>query len=385
MTVSHNPEEASRRRLVLGALAFAGALLVGGAIVALAVSSARSHSAAEEPKRFTPAQETTAAPLPAVASSAPEAVSGPASPSAGATVTTPSGTRAPRIAFRLGATLYIAAEDGSGPVPVAKAAEGPFALSADGSTLAYISGGTLRLVDIASAKAIEAGPAIEARPAWSADSKSVYAVRTAGTGSEVFRVSARGGKVTRIASGGSVAVARDGDVVAIGPEDSASGNAAKQVLVVRKGRSPVAVPAPGAVTGVGVSSTRIFVGTIDDSGSVSTWSMGIDGSAREALAVPAASDKPAPVQVLMVSPDGRWLVSSATGDDGYSRTITQRLGGTQSAPISLRRDTYPESFSADGKWLYFIEGNAWQGEQTALKRCRLDGMGRVLVVSGAEP
>lgn len=386
MTVSHNPEETSRRRLVLGIAALVVALGVAGVIIAVAVGGSRKTTPAEEPKTFEPAQPTTAAPLPGAVASA-NATPGVPRPgaSSGATVTSGSGVRAPKIAFRLGATIYVAAEDGSNSVAIVQAPDGPYALSPDGNRLAYVAAGALRIVDVATKKAVEAGPAIDKRPAWSADSKTVYAVRSAGAGSEVFSVTADGGRAKRVAAGGLVAVAPDADIVVIGPEEAASGSAAKQVLVMRSGKAAAAVSAPAAVTGVGITASRLYVGTLDDAGAVTVWQMALDGSAREAIATPAEVGKPTPVTVLMPSPDGRWVVFSVTGDDGYSRTTSQRVPSGQSAPISVRRDTYPMSFSADGKWLFFIEGNAWQGEQTALKRARPDGIGRVTVVSGAEP
>ena len=55
------------------------------------------------------------------------------------TVTTATGdriVRAARIAFRLGATLYVANEDGSAATPVYRSDDGPYALSPDGKTIA---------------------------------------------------------------------------------------------------------------------------------------------------------------------------------------------------------------------------------------------------------
>ncbi len=86
---------------------------------------------------------------------------------------------------------------------------------------------------------------------------------------------------------------------------------------------------------------------------------------------------------MMVSPDGRRLLYAAHGDDGYSRTFVLGLDGSEPVPFTVRWDTYPQTWSADSHRVFFIEGNAFQGEPTKLMSARTDGFGRTEVVPGA--
>jgi Tol biopolymer transport system component len=87
---------------------------------------------------------------------------------------------------------------------------------------------------------------------------------------------------------------------------------------------------------------------------------------------------------LEVSPDGRYLVFCAGSDDGYSRMFSIRTDGGEPVSLSMRRDDYCRGFSSTGEYFYFLEGNTFQGQPTALWRVRPDGSGRAMVVSGAQ-
>ncbi len=86
---------------------------------------------------------------------------------------------------------------------------------------------------------------------------------------------------------------------------------------------------------------------------------------------------------LMVSPDGKYVLSAAAGDDEYSRLMVYDVAKRRFSAISTRRDAYPYGWTPDGAILYF-EGNAYQGEPSALMSIRPDGTGRRMVVSGAQ-
>ena len=87
---------------------------------------------------------------------------------------------------------------------------------------------------------------------------------------------------------------------------------------------------------------------------------------------------------LMLSPDGSTLVYAADGDDGYSRIWYVPSGGGTPHEISGRRDGYVLRWSADSKGIYFIEGNDFQGQRTALYYTDLSNRNRRLLVSGAK-
>ena len=76
------------------------------------------------------------------------------------------------------------------------------------------------------------------------------------------------------------------------------------------------------------------------------------------------------------------LLYAAESDDGYSRMwLVPTAGGTPFA-LSSRRDNYPLQWSVSGKEILFIEGNAFQGESTALYHVSPTGSRRLLLVSG---
>ena len=86
---------------------------------------------------------------------------------------------------------------------------------------------------------------------------------------------------------------------------------------------------------------------------------------------------------LAVSPDGTYVLAVATGDDEYSRMWVFDVERRRFSSLGTRRDAYPYGWSAEGAVLYF-EGNAYQGESSALMSIRPDGTGRRMVVSGAQ-
>ncbi|PKQ29015.1 MAG: hypothetical protein CVT60_07505, partial [Actinobacteria bacterium HGW-Actinobacteria-10] len=78
------------------------------------------------------------------------------------TIARPAIERAPFIAYRLEGALYVAREDGTRARKVASNANGVFALSPDGMTLAHIDDARARLIltDIAKGTSKEAGQAL---------------------------------------------------------------------------------------------------------------------------------------------------------------------------------------------------------------------------------
>jgi tricorn protease len=58
---------------------------------------------------------------------------------------------------------------------------------------------------------------------------------------------------------------------------------------------------------------------------------------------------------LRWAPDSRWLVYAATADNLFSQLFVYGIEGRKSTPLTTDRyDSYSPSWSADGKWLYFL-------------------------------
>lgn len=296
-------------------------------------------------------------------------------------------TRAARIAYRLDGVLYVSAEDGSGAAQVTASTAGPFSLSPDGATIALVEGETLKLVKTGSGAVVSAGPAEEVTPVWMPDSKAVLFARSVSghSGAEVWRVGADGAGAVRLGAAAGMAVSADGSVVALvqGPSDTAGG----VVWVSRRGAKTVAVKLSGSPTAVGVSADRMWVAMTDAGGAnprIVTAALDGSGERQVAGAPPGVVGRMVAYGDVEVSPDGRYLVFCAGSDDGYSRMYSVRTDGGDPVSLSVRRDDYCRGFSATGEYFYFLEGNAFQGEPTALWRVSPDGTRRFLVVDGAK-
>lgn len=385
---THNPEQAARRRLWIGIAAIAAALLAAGGIVAYASYSLHPKPVTPQaPKPFTPAEPTTAQPAPNSAPSATTATASP-TPSEPGTVTIKTTRKGPAIAFRIGFTIYVADEDGSNAAPVAQSTQGPYALSPDGRTLAYIEGstGALYFVDLARAQQTGVEQDLPMTPVWAPDSSAVYVVRgPAGSSpSRIARIPRSGASPTIIADGGTVAVSPDGHTVVIGPVVGASGAAQRKIVVYdTRNRSQHSLTAQRPVTAVAGGNGYVYLATEDSVPHSSIWRMKPDGSQRKVLRSVDTSPVASDVTVLLLSPSGSWLAYAATGDDGYSRASVIPAAGGAHVVLSQRRDTYPAYFSAKSAWIYFIEGNGFQSESTALYRMHPTGTSKRMVVSGA--
>ena len=142
--------------------------------------------------------------------------------------------------------------------------------------------------------------------------------------------------------------------------------------------------------GVGVKATEVvwggdglvFAVNAAEPGGEKVVTTDMQGGSRM-LAGPALDDKPVMYGSLMISPDGSGLLYSSHGDDGYSHAFVMDLSSAKVVALTVRRDTYPQSWSSDSRRLFFIEGNAFQGEATNLMSVGTDGLGRAEVVPGA--
>ncbi|HET6497445.1 MAG TPA: hypothetical protein VFH17_00105 [Coriobacteriia bacterium] len=305
--------------------------------------------------------------------------------------------RAPYLAYRYDGGVWVSREDGTGAVMVAASPHGTFALAPDGTALALVHEGVLSIITVDGRQVIEVGEAEPDGLAWAADSSAVFFVRSVqgryGV-TEVYRASRRAGDIAvRIAQGAAPAVARDGTVAglpvaAIEPEAAAS-----EVWVLAFGSDHRQVATRGLVTCVDVEAGTLaysIVGMANlatpsagASDGPEIWAMRADGTAQRRVVGTPMTPWAFAFAGLMLSPDGAHLLYAEVGDDGHSRAAVVPLAGGDPVALSVRRDTYPAGWSADGSRVFFIEGNAFQGEATALVSAGADGLDRRTVVIGA--
>jgi protease II len=114
------------------------------------------------------------------------------------------------------------------------------------------------------------------------------------------------------------------------------------------------------------------------------WVLPFDPQSKPLRLVgPGAAEDHTGFGMLSLSPDETRLAYARTGDDGYSRMSVVKSMGGESYAVSTRRDCYPLGWAADSSAVFYIEGNAWQGESTALMKMNASGSGRTVLVSGA--
>jgi hypothetical protein len=323
--------------------------------------------------------------------------SGTGSGSSGGGSSTVTPGRAPYVAYRFGGAVWVSREDGSEPIEVAASEQGTFALSPDGSAVALVDQDELSLINVAGRSVTVIGDAEPHALAWEADSSAVLYLRAMEGGdgvTEVWRVSRRvGAAPVRVVQAGAPSVALDGTIAALPVPEAVTEPTAGNLWVLPSGRSPRQVstqgqPAACAVQGGTIAYAVTGMRYIDTTGvekqvDPEIWVMRVDGSAPRRIVGKPQTERPFGYASLMLSPDGQRLLYAEVGDDGYSRASIVPVAGGTPVLLTVRRDTYPLGWSADGTSVFFIEGNAFQGEPTALMSVRADGMGRRTVVAGA--
>ena len=374
------------------------ALIVAIVVVAVAVvgmvawAALRPRQKASMPRTKPPAEETSRGATPT--SSSVEASGTTPTQSPGSTpvtsstspdgVASPGPARVAKIAFRKGSAIHVADEDGGSARPVATAADGTFALSPDGQTLAVARSGNFALYGVADGKLAFSARGEAVTPVWLPDSSAVLFVRGGADGSaQVYRVPSSGGAEMLIGTGSNMAVSPDGEVIVLVP--ALGSVTTPRVMVSRGGAAFAAIPVQGGdALAVEVSNDRIFVSTTSASAGSGIWSMSLHGSDPRQLVQPGSSaEKGATFGRLALSPDGSKLAYAAESDDGYSRMFVVPAKGGTAFSLSFGRDDYPLGWSVSGKEILFIEGNAFQGESTALFHVSPSGSRRLLLVNGA--
>ncbi len=304
--------------------------------------------------------------------------------------------RKPFIAYRSAGALWIASEDGSGAKKLAAVSRGAFALSPDAGTLAYVDAGqsALHVLDVATSKATRVGSAEDADLCWAPDSQYLLYTTKTPTRFEARKVFRSGSGDTIMGAGHSPRSSPGGSGlawvadVAFGQPGAATTALLASVGTVSRLASPLASEVSFAVDGVVIAvggapgSARILTMKHDSKLVIET------DSAREIVGAPAG-DRPVSYAHLCASPPktdatgslaGAYLAYAQVGDDGYSRTHIYDSAKKRSVALSLRRDTYPLCWSADGTRLFIVEGNAFQGEPNSIVSVLPDGMGRKTVV-----
>jgi Tol biopolymer transport system component len=254
--------------------------------------------------------------------------------------------------------------------------------------VASIEGGKLAVVAVGSRPSSKASlapgtPAEDVTPVWTPDSSEVLFVRADKDGTpSVWRYIVSAGTSMRVGPGSGMALSPDGATTVTLPTEATDSD----VLGVWRndGRAyTVAVPS-GEPVAVALGNDRIYVSTMSAAGNASLWSLSLDGKQHKQLAgATSAGSTSATYGQLLLSPDGSQLLYTVEGDDGYSRIRVVPTAGGSSVAISGRRDGYPIVWTADGKHILFIEGNAYQGQTTALWRSDLTGHQRKELVKEA--
>lgn len=294
-----------------------------------------------------------------------------------------------RIAFRLEGAVWVADEDGRDLVKVANIGDGPVALSPNGDFVAIMHEGSITLVNVSTGVTTKAGPAEAMRPVWLKDSSAVLYVRaiSGSAGFEVWKLPVSGSGAQKIVDGHSPAVAADGTIVAIPVFDPARPEAEQAYFwVLRPGDVPSRSKVAARVNAIDVMPGRVVYatggGSLGGTGPV-IWVAAIDGRDSRRVMQGSPGDRPFGYSDLRLSPAGKHVLATLSGDDGYSRTQVIDLDSGSVTHLTVRRDTYPMGWTADGAEVRFFEGNVFQGEPSSLMGARKDGTGRKVIVQGA--
>ncbi len=379
-------DAAHRKRLVVG--------LIGGVLVlAVLIALSWALTITERPRVKAPAptivptpdaQTYSGEPSPSAVSSAP------ATPATGtpAVAAAAPATRAPIIAYRAGATVWVAGQYGATPRGVYSSQSGAFSLSPDGRKLAVVDSVLRRLdiVDVVSGKVTRVGSALPARLDWAPDSSFVVYTRASqgDRADEVWRVSAGGSGAAKVVDGAAGRVMPDGKTIISVP--ASGGVPTDLVAVLSDGRrisggdTATSIEVCPAAAGVYFSSTR--TPQTGGSPSSSVRFVRYDGTGVRIVAAKTLTTSNAAFSDLTLSPNGDWLVYSEAGDDGYSRLFSVPTAGGVRKALTPRYDGQWLRWSSDGTELIYVEGNADQGEATRVSAIRPDGSGHRIIIEG---
>lgn len=296
----------------------------------------------------------------------------------------------PRVAYRMGGRIWVAREDGSKPVDVAPAAS-TYAVSPDGSLLAVINdpprnNGRVLVYQVKTSGSLRIG-GMGAYPgwlSWSPDGRYIaYSSGTLESSSIREMLSDGANDAAVVASGGLARFSPDGMSLAYRPSGSPGTGAQLRVLTFTSSAYPQGVGSASAALSFAFAPDGALYFSRPGSGTAweilrarapYTWSEKV-GTIKIAAPAYALCD-------LAVSPNGRYVLTGARGDDHYCRLWVLDTSTGKAWPIPTRRDATPYGWTSDGRILYF-EGNTYQGESSSLMSSRTDGTYRRVVVAGA--
>jgi Tol biopolymer transport system component len=284
-------------------------------------------------------------------------------------------------------SLYIAKENGRSITPMHVVGTN-YALSPDGRTVAAVEEGKLVVATVGEhlLSSSPATPGLTAEalaPVWMPDSSAVYFVRVTADGMpRVWRFIRASGSATEVTKGSAVAISPDGRTIAVIRTEE---TAVPVIAVLKRGKAEVRVKSPeGDPVAIAMSKTRVFASCVTTSGAPTLWSLSYDGgNTRKLVKASAAGSSSVTYGELMPSPNGLKLLFAMDGDDGYSRLRLVPTAGGSLTKISRLRDGYALGWTKSGKSILLIEGNAFQGQLTALWRSDLKGQHRTTLVKGA--
>jgi len=377
----------ARPRAVIVAC-IAVAVVSAGAAVALLMADRSAVPEEERPGGFTPAQPTEEPTHSVVPTYTGPAVPGAeetppgGAPADAAVSSSPGATavqRAPVVAYRREGWVCVTSETEPEEKRLVRSSAGPFALSPDGATLAWIdeASGRLALTDTVRGVSVTVGPALASwQPSWAPDSSSV--VYTA-PGPTVARVGKDGTGIQTLFEGSDAVCPSSGGGVA-----GVSARSPDEIVVWREGGHVARIDVGAPVTSVAADDARVYYATRSvGTARARLGSVARDGTDQRDLALSSASTKPVMITDLRLAPGGDALAYVERGDDGYARVFTVSLDGGAPLPLPGRRDVLLVGWGADGKALLVVEGNALQGEETSLVRVRPDGTARAVLREGA--
>jgi hypothetical protein len=300
-------------------------------------------------------------------------------PSSGPPTETTAAPAAVRLAFRVGEDLWVADETGGHSRKLLAGRVGPFSLSPDGKTIALVDARArqLALVDVGSSRITTVTSAEPVAPVWAPSSSWLAYVTKTAAGSQVHRCSNTGDGDVLLGGGDRPAIAPDDKTYAFVSQVG-------RLTVAAGGRSPRALSVSGRVDEIALTADRVVYALGGQQRSdLSIHSAHFDGTDDRLLVGPPAEANAGRYARLLPSPTGMLLAYTAVGDDGFSSLKTIRLDGSGAASLSRRRSDYPVRWSADASRLFFIEGNAEQGQETSLMSARPDGTQRTTVIADA--
>ncbi len=391
------PDDSARKRTVLIASVVTVAVVLVGVGIAFAVMAQRAPKAAPtvtrpvEETSSTSSAESSAASLPpsgSVESTITSSTIG-ATEASSSPLHTGQIVRAAKIAFRLANTVYVASEDGSGKKPIfTSALHGKFALSPDGTTLAIVDESSttgVMVIDVTTGRQLRIPGAVDL-PAWSPDSTwlayttetssvpSLHRIIRDGTGAELLVTPGAEPKFS--ADGHAIAYVASSQPIPQTPRVFDLSTRTSKVVPGAKNSLDYAWKPDGSLYFLQAGSTGN--GVISYANKALTHATKLvtlpSPSTTSTVLVPAG---------LLPSPDGTRIVLTDTGDDGYSRMLAVTVATGQINSLTTHFDAYPWEWTADGKAILYVLGNALQGEKTSLYRMAPDGSGNRMIVSGA--